>query len=179
MYPLPRILYSMSSDGLIFSVFKRVNKQTQVPVNATLLSSFLAAIMALIFDLQQLIEMLSIGTLMAYTIVAVSILLMRYRAANDGGSDNDNSSVNSNAKKSSTLTNVLHQLFNLNWLNEPTSLSSNIVKVTIVLFALFTLFFCLLLRTDWDHFSSAHSIFIVCCIFLLFFLMIIASQPKK
>lgn len=123
--------------------------------------------------------MLSIGTLIAYTIVVVSILLLRYRAANDGGSDNDNSSVNSNAKKSSTLTNVLHQLFNLNWLNEPTSLSSNIVKVTIVLFALFTLFFCLLLRTDWDHFSSAHSIFIVCCIFLLFFLMIISSQPKN
>lgn len=182
MYPLPRILYAMSSDGLIFSVFKRVNKRTQVPVNATLLSCSLAAVMALIFDLQQLIEMLSIGVLMAYTIVAVSILLLRYRSGDDGindGGDNANGSINSIDKKSSTLANVLHQLFNLNWLKEPTQLSYNIVKITVMLFALFTLIFCLLLRTSWDHFSSAHSILIVCGIFLLFFLMIISSQPKN
>lgn len=182
MYPLPRILYSMSSDGLIYSVFKRVNKRTQVPVHATMMSSLLAALMALIFDLQQLIEMLSIGTLMAYTIVAVSVLLLRYRTGDDqcfGIDDNDNSSTNSNAKKSSKLTVVIHQLFNLNWLKEPTSLSSSIVKITIMLFALFTLLFCLLLRTNWDHFSSAHSLLIVCGICLLFFLMIISSQPKN
>lgn len=61
MFPLPRILYAMSSDGLLYGIFKRVNTRTKTPLNATLLAGALAAVMSMLFDLHQLIDMMSIG----------------------------------------------------------------------------------------------------------------------
>lgn len=42
MFPLPRILYAMSCDGLLFSVFSDIHPKFQTPLLATLLSGLLA-----------------------------------------------------------------------------------------------------------------------------------------
>lgn len=61
MFPLPRVLYAMSTDGLLYQVFKVVNVKTKTPVFSTMLSGVFAAVMSLIFDTEQLIDMMSIG----------------------------------------------------------------------------------------------------------------------
>lgn len=42
MYPLPRILYAMSSDGLLFETFSKVDSKNKTPVKATWISGVFA-----------------------------------------------------------------------------------------------------------------------------------------
>lgn len=77
MFPMPRVLYSMATDGLIFQFLAYVHPTTQTPLAATIASGLFAGIMAVFFDVDELAGMMSIGTLLAYTLVAVSILILR------------------------------------------------------------------------------------------------------
>ncbi|XP_073723745.1 cationic amino acid transporter 4 [Misgurnus anguillicaudatus] len=86
LFSLPRIVYAMAEDGLFFSVFSRVNPVTKVPVIAILVFGSLMAFLALIFDLEALVQFLSIGTLLAYTFVAASIIVLRYQPDKRSGS---------------------------------------------------------------------------------------------
>ncbi|ONM02212.1 cationic amino acid transporter 2, vacuolar [Zea mays] len=76
--PQPRILMAMARDGLLPSFFSDVHKTTQVPVKSTVVTGICAAALAFFMDVSQLAGMVSVGTLLAFTIVAVSILILRY-----------------------------------------------------------------------------------------------------
>jgi amino acid transporter len=77
MFPMPRIIYAMASDGVIFKFLGKVLPKLKTPYVASIVAGLFAAILGSIFDLDELVEMLSIGTLMAYTLVAVCVLLLR------------------------------------------------------------------------------------------------------
>ena len=64
---------------MLFKIFARVHKKSQVPFIALVTSGLLSAVIALIFDIDALVEFMSIGTLMAYTIVSAAIIILRYR----------------------------------------------------------------------------------------------------
>ncbi|KJH51960.1 hypothetical protein DICVIV_01851 [Dictyocaulus viviparus] len=71
----------MADDGLIFLCFARINKCSKVPLNAIIVFTILNAVIALVFDLSALVEFLSIGTLLAYSMVSACVLLLRHQAA--------------------------------------------------------------------------------------------------
>ncbi|XP_062111820.1 cationic amino acid transporter 4, vacuolar-like isoform X2 [Humulus lupulus] len=76
--PQPRILLAMARDGLLPSFFSDINKNTQVPVQGTVATGIFAAALAFFMDVSQLAGMVSVGTLLAFTTVAVSVLILRY-----------------------------------------------------------------------------------------------------
>jgi amino acid transporter len=79
MFPMPRVVYSLASDGLIFKWMAWIAPRLSTPTAACLFTGFFSAVCTLMFNLSQLIDMLSIGTLLAYTLVSSCTLILRYR----------------------------------------------------------------------------------------------------
>jgi len=77
MYAQTRILMRMSEDGMLPRVFRKVDRKRGTPVTTIVVCGIGAAIMAGFLPLSTLTEMISIGTLLAFIIVAVAVVVMR------------------------------------------------------------------------------------------------------
>ena len=72
-----RIFYSMARDGLLPAALGRVSGSQRTPATATLLTGIVAALIAGIVPLAALGELISLGTLLAFTLVCVGVLVLR------------------------------------------------------------------------------------------------------
>lgn len=107
VYSTSRVVYSMSVDGLLFKWFSKVHTKTQVPHRATVASGIVTALLALLFDVNELVELQAIGTLLAYTKVTISVLVSRFQPGVQ--------SVPGNESRRANITNFLQKMLsNLN-----------------------------------------------------------------
>jgi len=74
----PRIFYAMSRDGLLPPVFRKVHPTHRTPYVGTLITGTLAALIGGLFPVTILGELVSIGTLLAFTTVCLGVLVLRY-----------------------------------------------------------------------------------------------------
>jgi APA family basic amino acid/polyamine antiporter len=72
-----RIFFAMSRDGLLPAVFSDVHKETGTPVKVILVTGILTAVVAGFFPIEIVAELVNMGTLVAFAIVAIGILLLR------------------------------------------------------------------------------------------------------
>jgi basic amino acid/polyamine antiporter, APA family len=74
-----RIFYAMARDGLLPRAFMRVHPRLHTPHIGSLTTGLVAAVVAGVFPLRLLGELISIGTLLAFVVVCVGVLVLRQR----------------------------------------------------------------------------------------------------
>ena len=74
-----RVWFAMSRDGLLPAIFSRVHKAFRTPDFATWVAGFFVAIPAGIFDIGTLADLSNIGTLFAFILVSIAVLILRKR----------------------------------------------------------------------------------------------------
>ncbi|XP_022051476.1 cationic amino acid transporter 2-like [Acanthochromis polyacanthus] len=169
MFPMPRVLFAMARDGLLFQPLTKVTAKGS-PAIATVSSGIVAAIMALLFDLEALVEMMSIGTLFAYTLVAICILILRYQ---EGISSDENTDL----KEPNTKYNFL----------KPPSTASSSTSRTVTILTMISVVcvvvLCIILTQALDALSNAEawSIVLICIfgVILLLNVFFIWRHPQN
>jgi basic amino acid/polyamine antiporter, APA family len=78
IYGQTRILFAMSRDGMIPRFFHRLDPRTLTPVTSTLVVACILSILAGVVPIDFLFEMTSIGTLVAFLIVSIGVMVLRY-----------------------------------------------------------------------------------------------------
>ncbi|XP_043290949.1 cationic amino acid transporter 3-like isoform X5 [Cervus canadensis] len=79
LFPVPQVIQEMAEDGLLFRGLARAHARTKTPIMATVSSGILAGTMALLFEFSNLVDLMSIGHLLVYSLVAFFVLVLRYQ----------------------------------------------------------------------------------------------------
>ncbi|XP_061904664.1 high affinity cationic amino acid transporter 1 isoform X2 [Entelurus aequoreus] len=159
--------------------------RTKTPLTATLTCGIRAAIMAFLFDLKDLVDLMSIGTLLAYTLVAACVLVLRYQPELPGGAyqmANTQEEMEPSNGSMGILPGV-EERFSLNTLLfpdslEPTSLSGSSVNICASVLGLLILVFSALAVQGGSALWNlvVLSLIFIICLVLVF---VIWRQPES
>jgi APA family basic amino acid/polyamine antiporter len=77
-YGQPRIFFAMARDGLLPPWAARVSRRTQIPYVTTVLTGVFVGAWALIGDAGETYDLTNIGTLFAFALVCIGVMLLRH-----------------------------------------------------------------------------------------------------
>ncbi|KAG8136831.1 putative High affinity cationic amino acid transporter 1-like protein [Naja naja] len=196
MFPMPRVIYAMAEDGLLFRFLSRVSERTKTPMLATITSGAVAAVMAFLLDLKDLVDLMSIGTLLAYSLVAACVLVLRYQPeqpnlAYQMASTTEETDTNESVSTSESQTAFLPEegeklslkVIFLPQNTVPSKLSGFIVNVSTCVIGFLIVSFCSLAVLAKEILISgapwAISMLVVIFLICFVFMVIIWRQPES
>ncbi len=74
-----RVWFAMSRDGLLPTVFSRIHPKFRTPAVATWVAGFVVGVPAGLLDIGTVSNLSNIGTLFAFVLVSIAVLILRYR----------------------------------------------------------------------------------------------------
>lgn len=74
-----RIFYVMARDKMLPPVVAKVHPKFKTPLNTTMFTGVIVALLTLCVPLNQLLNLVNIGTLIAFTVVCAGVLYLRHR----------------------------------------------------------------------------------------------------
>lgn len=77
LYGQTRILFAMGRDGMLPEVFHQVDPRTLAPVRNTIIVCIFVGLLAGFVPLGILIDLTSMGTLIAFTVVSIGVMILR------------------------------------------------------------------------------------------------------
>ena len=75
----PRIFFSMARDGLLPPVFAKVHPKFKTPHVTTILTGVIVGGFAAVMSIDEMVDLTNIGTLFAFVLVCVGIIILRYK----------------------------------------------------------------------------------------------------
>jgi APA family basic amino acid/polyamine antiporter len=72
----------MSRDGLMPKLFGKVHPRFRTPATATWIAGFVVGVPAGILDIGTLADLSNIGTLFAFVLVSIGVIILRFREPN-------------------------------------------------------------------------------------------------
>ncbi len=75
----PRIFFSMSRDGLLPPMFRKVHPRFRTPYIATIITGIFVATFAAVASIDEMVDLTNIGTLFAFILVCLGIIILRKR----------------------------------------------------------------------------------------------------
>ena len=77
IYGQTRILFAMARDGMVPEIFHKVNPRSLTPVPNTVIVAVVIGLLAGLIPINFLAEMTSIGTLVAFLVVSIGVMVLR------------------------------------------------------------------------------------------------------
>ncbi|XP_060996174.1 cationic amino acid transporter 3-like isoform X2 [Dama dama] len=80
MFAMSWLIYTMAEDGLLFRFLARINARTRTHITVIIISGKLAGVLALLFHFTDLMDLMSLRSLLANLVVDFSVLVLRYHS---------------------------------------------------------------------------------------------------